>query len=123
MLRSVLGDAAGARELWKFVEGQEGALPSFEELLRRVGGQEEGMGELPLGWMEGGNVLLQSEGCSVMNPEAEFDGGCGDMCTCSEECGCRTGVEDLEGVEVEQELLGGRSSLSQLAELAAAVGR
>lgn len=112
----MLGDEEG-RELWKFVEGQEGALPSFEELLRRVGEErgEEGL----LGWTEGGNVLVQSEGCSVMNPEAEFDGGCGDMCTCSEECGCRTGVE--AGVEgVEQESLGVRSSLSQLAEVASA---
>lgn len=37
-------------------------------------------------WTEGGG------GCSVMNPEEEFDGGCGDICGCSAECGCRVAV-------------------------------
>lgn len=108
-----------------------GPLPRFADLFRQIGGEVEveggktdgqgvgmgdeetvllvgraqlgGVGEAPAtggdGWVDGQQVG-ENLGCSSMYDEP-FDGGCGEACSCTADCGCRGGVgeADAEGEE------------------------
>ena len=93
--------------LWETegLRADEGALPSFAELWKDLGGVYES-DKGPFEGLEGGAAgwdgldaagTGENAGCSSMYAEEVFDGGCGDQCTCSSTCGCRGGIGGEEG--------------------------
>lgn len=78
----------------------EGTLPSLADLWKEVGGVYErgpfeGL-EGGAGWDGADAKVDESLGCSSMYAEEAFDGGCGEQCTCSDTCGCRNGIGEVD---------------------------